>query len=319
MIIPKISDTSAIGRAYNSLGERFDAVVRNLRSDYEKLIEKNVYYRKYSVGKILLTILFDLIFLFLTGFYLLPLIATDKRFWEGDILSYMPIVFGVPLILCLYRTVIIFYCKKLEKFKKRIDRLEKRGRERILDPARKNLLSELNNCARSNKERDVAANNDLGGEIASIRRGLSNANARAYNVKRIVGFTASAVMLVILIALTFSSIKSYNPNKVIVAAKLTFLGIYAAAAINISMLNTGEYLGKYAKAVGSGMTLLYGICLFSVMKSRFTMAAVGGITNFPAEFLNNVAVIVPILQTVGIILTVCFSHYNIERILEKRL
>ena len=210
MINTNISNIKKINMAYDSTERRLNSSISKLRSDYEEFTKGNVFYKKVSAGKIILSIVIDLALIYgvLQSAFIVNLIQESIDFSKYgaepiSTSSALPsLVFWILLVICvycIYNTGVMFYCKKVERYSSRIDKVEKKAKEAIGQLKAMQLNTTLVKAAMSNEEYSIDSKNDLGSEIASIRTGFMNTNMKAHNVKRFVRFGTTAVLYAVLI------------------------------------------------------------------------------------------------------------------------
>lgn len=310
-----ISNINGIAQSYNSVEANVTRTTRELREDYDNLIKENVYYRPTKGSDFAKTLIIDFVLVFLVYCrwtivdFIADFIGYEIYQLLGNVLLW---IFVIALICYLYKTVILFYCKKVDGYASRITKVETKVSERLNEVRNSGVLDEMTRNAENNQEYSIKSNNDLGREMASIRDGLRSTNEKARNIKRIFSFSVSIIMLVVLLVYVSKKfIASYMLVESGINAIIVF--ILAATVINVTQLLIGEYFGKYSKIVGIVESLIYGAIIYSKIKDSYAMVAIQTSTNEVASPINSVAFAIVTIQIVGLILTVCLSHYGLEK------
>ncbi|MCR5598300.1 MAG: hypothetical protein K6G19_08995 [Lachnospiraceae bacterium] len=324
-----ISNVKRINMAYDSVEKRLNGIVDGLKEDYEEFTKGNVYYRKVSGGSIFLSILIDII-LFVAMFYLRVVsVSLQSRLGynytmpsgfqsyfcgKDNVLgSIISIILLITFLYSVYATAIKIYCKKLERYSKRIDKVSREVASRISIIRSAQLRQDIIGSAARNEEYAIASNNDLGSEIASIRDGFINTNQKAHTVKKIISIGVSAVAFLALLLYLLIKVK---PNVVVmpnIGLSLMMLYILAAAVVNLTQLCAGEYMGKFSKIIGAVMAIIYGLVLMMTIKDAITFPAFEIQTTGFLSLINQAFLAIPLLQIIGIVLTVILSHYGLEQ------
>lgn len=317
MISTHISNIKNIHKAYTSVRNRIHNLIRNLKNDYEEFTRGNVYYKKVGVGKIILSIMIDIVLIFLVSVFSSTLEATKfnvDQLDSGNVLYF--IVSRLLLFLCIYciyNTGVMLYSKKIERYAARIARVERRA-EKALERLKDGKLdNQLLRAAIHNEDITIDSENDLGREIVRIREGFMSTNQKAHNVKKCVRIGVSAILYLSLLLYMLVKVNGKPAVDPASGILISLLCVLAAAAINVTQFNAGEYMGKFSKLIGSVMALVYGLVLYLCLKKSFTIPAFEiPWTGFAAK-INVACIVIPIIQTLGIILTVCLSHYGLEK------
>ncbi len=326
-----ISNVKRINMSYDSVEKRLNGIVEGLKEDYDEFTKGNVYYRKVSGGSIFLSILIDIILL-VALFYLKAARASIQAQYSsnytlpGALLSYLngkdnvlgsllSIILLIAFLYSVYVTAIKFYCKKLEGYSKRIDKVSREVSSRISTIKNAPLRQDIIGAAARNEEYAITSSNDLGSEIASIRNGFMNTNQKAHAIKKIISIGVSAFAFIILILYLFIKVKPSVAISANNGLSLMILYILAATIVNLTQLCAGEYMGKFSKIIGAAMAVIYGLVLMMTMKEATAFPALEIQTSGFLSTINQTFWAIPLLQVIGIILTVILSHYGLE--LEK--
>ncbi len=324
-----ISNVKRINMAYDSVEKRLNGIVDGLKADYEKFTEGNVYYRKVSGGSIFLSIFLDII-LFIAALYLGAVRATIQTgysynyampsgfqtylYGKDNVLgSIISIILLIAFLYSVYATAIKVYCKKLERYSKRIDKVSREVDSRITTIRSAQLRQDIIGSAARNEEYKIASNNDLGREIASIRDGFMNTNQKAHTVKKFISIGASVVAFLSLLLYLLIKVKpniAIEPNN---GLSLMMLYILAAAIVNLTQLCAGEYMGRFSKIVGAIMAIIYGLVLMLTIRDVMIFPAFEIQTTGFMSVINKSFWAIPLLQIIGIVLTVILSHYGLEQ------
>ena len=233
-----ISNINGIAQSYNSVEANVTRTTRELREDYDNLIKENVYYRPTKGSDFAKTLIIDFVLAFLIYCrgtivdFIADFIGYESYQLLGNDLLW---IFAIALICYLYKTVILFYCKKVDGYASRITKVETKVSERLNEVRNSGVLDEITRNAENNQEYSIKSNNDLGREMASIRDGLRSTNEKARNIKRIISFSVSIIMLVVLLVYVSKKfIASYMLVESGINAIIVF--ILAATVINLAYL-----------------------------------------------------------------------------------
>lgn len=328
----EISNVGRINQSYSSAEERLQEVVRKLRSECDKHISENIYYRSNGRRSIFATVLLGAASLAVLFFgHLLSLEAINNMILHSssliklfDLINVLEVLLAKPNILlnlrrmllvaaflyCVYRTGIKIYCKSLANYAKRIDKVEQEILSKL--PGINAMRQVFFDAAAGNRECTIGTDNKVGEEIARIRSGFTGTNQRAQHFKKCIAFGASALWFIAFIAYILIDVKK---NDAVTGSGLSnaILCVAAAATVNLTMFCVGEYIGGFAKVLGVVMAVIYGVFLSSAIKEELLFPAVDlPVSGFAGAF--NVAYIaIPAIQVIGIVLTVLLSRYNLEK------
>lgn len=314
-----ISNIKEIDKSYNSVSGNVTRVTQALRNDYNDLISGNVYYKKVSSKNIATAIICDLLFAFLLFsreqllYKLYTFVGDDITLNYQAISTFLFWLFLILLIYNLYQTGIIVYCKRLEGYSSRIDKVEKKANDRVSSLASENMLNTVKNKALANTDYTIESKNDLGKEIFSIKENLKSTNQMAHNIKKIISFVVAIGMFISLIVYMKTQFVPSIEEHSTIGFVVFMLFIIATAVVNISQFLLGEYLGKFTKIVGFVMTAIYGLLLYGTLKGSYAYAAFAGMQEGAISKFNLISVIIPLVQILGMILTICLSHYGLEK------
>lgn len=313
-----ISNLKQINSSYDSVEQRMTGMVSKLKSDYEEFKKGNAYYKKVSNGALAISILIDiaLIVLLIGRNIILEKVQDSMSLRNIDILSSILFwIILVVLIFYVYKTAIQLYCKKIDGYERRLDKLERKVSQRISDMKNAQLLSSIVSSAEQNKDFVIPAKNDIGAEIARISASFTSTNQRVYNVKRMIDVGVSAaIYLLLIVYMLFVKDKlglSHDPES---GFRVMLICFAATTVINFTQFNAGQYMEKFSKLVGIGMAAIYGVVLCIVLKSAYgdipviELHKTGLVKN-----LNTAYIILPVLQVLAISLIVCLSHYGLEK------
>lgn len=89
--------------------------------------------------------------------------------------------------------------------------------------------------------------------------------------------------------------------------------IVATAVVNLTQFCAGEYMGRYSKIIGVAMAFVYGLILMISLKKALCIPAFEVHLSGMVSKINLAYLIIPIIQIIGIILTVLLSHYGLEQ------
>ncbi len=325
MINSGISNINNMSKEFKSLGDKIEKIFTDFSGDYHRLVAENAFSGGNSaISKIAGSVIADIVLLFilfqksalislfqnnLTGSY-----NTPEEFENVRVI--ISLVFWIIFFIMLYNiynTGVLIYNRALKRYEKRFTHVQQsvtEGVERLKD---KDILKQIIASASLNASCDITTNNDVGEEIVSLKRDFENTNKRAGFIKKIINIGASVVLYLFLIIYMFAKISGVAYTSIFSGMTMVVLCIAAAAVINIIQLNVGEYIGIFAKPAGYVMAIIYGICMSLCMKSgldvsAFDVEASGFLAN-----INKAYILLPLLQTVGIILSVCLSHYGLEK------
>ncbi len=324
-----ISNVKRINMSYDSVEQRLNGVVGKLKEDYAEFTKGNVYYRKVSGGSIFLSIVLDIV-LFVLIFFgkTIGAIIVDKlplgseitegiKKWLFDKSNILSSLIGVLLVIgflyCLYQTGIKIYCKRLERYEKRIDNVGREIDSSISILKNGQLRQDIIGAAARNEEFTISTNNSLGREIASIRKGFMHTNQSAHNVKKFINIGVSAASFLALIIYLFISVKNNMSISLNDGMSAMIIFILAATIINMTQFCAGQYMGKFSKLIGVAMALIYGLVLMVTMKESLSFPAVELRASGIASTINTAYIAIPIIQVLGIVLTVLLSHYGLEQ------
>lgn len=324
MISTNISNIKKINMAYDSTERRLNSSISKLRSDYEEFTKGNVFYKKVGVGKIILSIIVDLVLIYglLQSAFIVTWIQQSVDFSEysaeevNSTSVFLSLIFWILLIICAYcifNTGVMFYCKKIEGYSSRINKVEKKATEALGQLKAAQLNTTLVKAAMNNEEYSIDSKNSLGSEIASIRTGFMNTNQKAYNVKKILSIGVSAILFAFLLIYMLVKVRGNLGVSATGGVTVALLCGVATAVISITQFNAGEYMSRFSKLVGCAMAIVYGLVLGLCLKGSYSIPA-GEIELIGfAQKLNYISIVVPFLQILGICLVVCLSHYGLEK------
>lgn len=324
MVSTNISNIKNINVAYNSVENRLNDSVERLKTDYEEFTKVNVYYKKVGVGKIIISIIVDLVLLFLLlqNTMVTTWLQSNVEFREygieqlDNVSILSSLVFWILFIItayCIFNTGVMFYCKKIERYSARINKVERKITKELEKIKGTGISNQLIQVAMQNQEYSIDSKNNLGDEIAKIRAGFMNTNQKAHNVKRFINIGISVVLFIFLVVYMFVKINgkvTVNPTG---GLSIVALYVLATAIINITQYNAGEYMGRYSKIVGAVMAMVYGFILGICLKSNYSISAFELELTGVATKVNVAYIVIPFVQVVGIILTVFLSHYGLEK------
>ncbi len=328
----EISNIGRINRSYGSAEKRLQEVVRKLRSDCEKRIGENIYYRRNSRSGIFCFVLLgaaSLVMLFwghllsievinnitirssvLLRVLDLILILESLLLRPNVLLNLRRMLLVAAFLYCVYRAGIKIYCKRLDAYAKRIDKIEQEISSRLSRLNDMRLV--LFDAAVGNKECTIATDNKIGEKIARIRSEFTGTNQRAKDFKKYVCFGASAVWFIAFIAYISLDVKK---NCAVKGGGFTsaVLCVAAAATVNLTLFFVEEYIGGFSKVLGVAMAAIYGFFLSSALKEELLFPAVDLSVSGAAAAFNVAYIAIPAIQVIGIALMVLLSRYHLEK------
>ncbi len=322
----EISNVGRISQSYSSAEQRLHEVIRRLRSDCDKHVRENIYYRS-NGGHVFRSIVYDVVFLLVicsrrslscglrSKLAFAPSVVTNVfylLFEQSNILSSLVLLLLIAAFLhCIYQTAIKIYNRNLSGYSKRIDKAEQEILSGLsgLDNVRQEILA----AAAENKECTINNGNRIGEEIIRIRSGLVGTKQKASLAKKYINIGASATSFIVLLAFILFGFKgnlSISMNGGMAAAVLY---VVAAAVVNLTQFCAGEYMGKFSRVIGAAMAVIYGIFLSAALKDALVFSDLELYVSGMSAFLDKAYIAIPAMQAFGIILTVLLSHYGLER------
>lgn len=320
MINAKISNINNINIAYSSIDNRLTKSVSKMKSDYEVFVDENVYYRKTNIGKIIISIIMDVLFVFLLIKHAVveevirSFIGLEEQMNNGEVLNSMIFwILLIGLLYCIYKSCVLLYCKKIEGYSRRIKEVERKVNEAIMNMKSSCICSDVVAAAMNNEEYTMNTSNEIGAEMVSIRVGFTNTNKKAYNVKKFIDIGTSTLLYLFLIFFLFIKINGKITINPISGITMVLLYLTTVTVINVIQFNVGEYIGKISKAIGSFLAVFYGLVLMIGIKNAYAIPAFVSEETVVSSGINMIYLVVPLVQFVGIVLCVCCSHYGLEK------
>ncbi len=320
MISSNISDIENIVNASFSVENRLNNLFRGLNADYEEFIKGNVFYKKVSIVNIVLSIIIDIVLIFvlfqntkIAMFIQRHISYSGYRFNQiGSKNALSSIIFWILFAICvysIYKTGVKIYCKKIERYSKRISNAKHKATKALENLKNQQLSSQMLKAILNDEEFTIDSRNDLGDEIISIREGFMTTNQKAHNVKRAIQFGVTGILYALFIIFTLTKLRNSAEISNNYGLTVALMNIVAIIIIGISQINLGEFLGKYTKMIGCLAAMIYsGLLYFSIRKVfAIPFIKIEGST----QPYNKACIIIPLLQFVSIILAVCLSHYGI--------
>lgn len=321
-----ISDVGKINRSYGAAEDRLHEVVRRLRSDCDKHVKENIYYRGGGTH-VVRSAVFDAVLLLVicsrrslscilrSKLAFVPAAVTDVfklLFEESNILSSLVLLLLIAaFLLCAYQTGIKIYNQKLASYAKRIDKVEQEilSRLSVLDNVRQEML----HAAAENQECTISTDNRIGEEIIRIRNGFTGTKQKASLIKKYISIGASAASFIVLLVFILFRVRGNLSISINGGMTAAVLYIAAAAVVNLTQFCAGEYMGKFSKAIGAAMAVIYGLSVSVALKDVLVFSDSELYISGMPDFLEKAYIAIPAMQVFGIILTVLLSHYGLER------
>lgn len=300
-----ISNIRLLDEAYSSIENRTMHVVDELRKDYVKYLEENVFYKKKKGIQIVVSLIVSIGLFFLIGLVLSGIIATGQSLLKMLILFIVVISF----LKSLYSIGINVYCKKVEKYEKTINDIGESIKANCTSLKSGTLYSEIENALAEKKELVVSCNNSIGAQISAIRNEFSNTNKRAFTIKRNIRFGVTATLYIVLILFVLIGVGTYPSISGDFGLSLVFLNLLAIVVVSIGQMNIGEYLGKKTKLIGCVMALFYAIFLFLAVNNKVSMPFIE--TFGSNSIFNKIGIVIALMQGLSIALVVFCTHYGL--------
>lgn len=305
-----ISSVSSVNSSFQSLRKYADRRIEKLRKQYEKTIAENTYYKEPKVLKIVILIVISL-----GVFYWATLRRADLKYFDQfssiAIKTSMveKIVLYVAYLLAfylLYKAVVLIYCMKLQRYSKRIDKIEKTIIDRINGLNSSSIQKDLMSAIYNNSDYDFPVKNDVGEMINEFYNDLNKTNKKAYSIRRIIRFAVTAIAFLLLYIFDF---RYWNQNGSEAVRFAPFILILSTAILtHLFGFNLGEYLGKLEKPLGILAAAVS--CLFIMLGMQKTMP--GDFIDYNIPVINKCFIVVPAVALIGIAVSVWFSHYSLE-------
>ncbi len=206
----------------------------------------------------------------------------------------------------LYKAVVLIYCMKLQRYSKRIDKIEKTIIDRINGLNSSSIQKDLMSAIYNNSDYDFPVKNDVGEMINEFYNDLNKTNKKAYSIRRIIRFVVTAIAFLLLYIFDF---RYWNQNGSEAVRFAPFILILSTAILtHLFEFNLGEYLGKLAKPLGILAAAVS--CLFIMLGMQKTMP--GDFIDYNIPVINKCFIVVPAVALIGIAVSVWFSHYSLE-------
>lgn len=331
----KVSDPTRVGGAYWDAPQKLETYISRMHEDHDTCMHDNPYYETTSAGRITGLIFLEIAVAFVAFVAVILLskgpvqVLIDFDLRTGSTMEEVAVFFGrndidalatlmawcaiAAFILCTVRLVVAFYCISLGRYSSKIDRAEKKARIALEDMQKAGLMDKLVAAVGKNEDCVVETNNSLGKLIGEIRVELAQINQRACFVNKWTNIIASLALYVILFLYMALFMHGNMRNSITCGVTLAAVCIIAAAAVNFMQLSLADHMGKFAKAIGCIMSLIYGMVLYLCIRGTYTLPMMGENGNPYHSVFATSASVISIMQTAVIILTVFMSDYKEER------
>ena len=226
------------------------------------------------------------------------------------------VVFALLLVLflySLYRTAVDVYCRRLRNGGTRVEHLDKEITRRFSELNNGEMEKAIAEHVLKSEEYTVEDRNDLGQEIVSIRAWFAKENKRADQLKKISNLILAGMSLLAIILFLFIRVRGKAVMGNDLGIALLLLYVAAGATVHLMIFHAGNYLGKWAKPAGLGIAAVYGIVLMSVLKGTIKAPMLQNLEFSAFSGVNEIYLFLPVLQVLGIVLTVLPSHYGLEK------
>lgn len=328
MISEKISSIEAVGKLYNSLGERTANIVTGLRNYFDEVNKRNTWAKNTNIFVVfwqILLLLAGVAVLLLWDIVVLATSNTIEHFLDLEngtltvtdlsVLKLVVIGFIVSRIYAIVKNILNL---QLVKCRKRINRVEKQIIASVAQVRSQSLLEGIRDTLNKNMHMDFPTDNKLGDEVMSIRDQIGTMDQRLGKAKKV-----SAIILAFLLGglALFGILFEVAPQlkegllpetSMLVAT----MQIFVIEVIVIIMINVGPYLGKFTKPLGFGLAAVFSLVYMLVLKGKTACAIDSDLIglmeiNTESFFFSN-AMLVPLFTMLGMFFIIAVTQLGGE-------
>ena len=244
---------------------------------YTTSLESNTFYHKGKRGAV-----FGRVFLILVlaGLFIYSDIFLDVYglIVDWNVAHYLKEMSMIGIVfLVIYEIFAIFrllYSRRIERFQDKISAIEKEIKERIQKMEQEHFYAEsVANLMKG--KRIVEENpNDLGEKIVSLRQEIRSTTRQSATIDKVSKIITSIVLYLlgaVIFLLHRDEWENFSKDAVF---WLGAIGIYYTFALDLIIINAGQYFGKWMRPVGCLLVVLYGAFLWRVCCQHYEKSAV---------------------------------------------
>lgn len=305
-----------LNTAYTSTPDRANEATKSLFKDYETMLSENAVYERYKLGRIFSAFLWlALSVLILVSWEKMQDFAsflTYRSSEQEQIFAFVMLFAAVLLVTKLYFIVKFFYCKRLERYSRKINRINNTILQRVKELSEQSYVDKVfDNYFAGNTDYASEQKNDLGEQIIAMRNEFGTINRKAAAANKAVRIISSALFYILGIVILLKQGEIIGHRSTESQFWIYCIGVYMYFVIDVVLVNMGEYFGKFMRPAGVLLACAYIFALYSVVGETYDRAAVSGeiITNDAVHGLLTYANLFYLLQGLSLLIGILCGDY----------